>query len=251
MFRNCEARHDSWRYSVGADPRRARCVRPRHSSSKPNVSSEPEIPPGAFCVGTKPPPWRRAEPGPPKEQREGLLPDELHSAKWQRMYRYAAHDHKKETHGWEDFQRGKMNRDRWLHLTYLDLVNRGGIVDDLILLVGWSQDWYQRDQPSIKEKWNIYKRPGMVSMPPREALRTNKQLFLTRFQEKPVQHRRFCRDPRKYEYTTGYVFVDAGDEVYFEVLKILEAHNPWQMDAMKKLSDTKKWFRKKLGSLKV
>ena len=88
--------------------------------------------------------------------------------------------------------------------------------------------------------WETFKRSGMVSMPSREALRTNKQLYLTRFQEYAIQHRPFCKDPRRYEYTPGYVLVDAGNEIYLEVLKIIEQHCPWQLDPVKRLTDTKK-----------
>ena len=65
----------------------------------------------------------------------------------------------------------------------------------------------------------------MVSMPSREALRTNKQMFLEKFIGiDPVQHPVFCANPQDWEYTPGYVFVDAGNKVFLAVLKLLEQH---------------------------
>ena len=90
---------------------------------------------------------------PPREEREGLLPEGLQSARRKREYRYPAHDLIAETEDWDDFQRGKINRNKWLHLTIKDLVDNHGLVEELELLIGWSQDWYQRDNPNIKEMW--------------------------------------------------------------------------------------------------
>ena len=53
--------------------------------------------------------------GVPKEERDGLLPEELHSVKYKREYRYPGQDLEPETQDWEDFQRGKITRDKWLH----------------------------------------------------------------------------------------------------------------------------------------
>ena len=52
--------------------------------------------------------------------------------------------------------------------------------------------------------------------------------------------RSFVRNPAAYEYTPGYVFVDAGDAVYIDVLKILQQNNPWQMESVEKLCPKKK-----------
>ena len=139
--------------------------------------------------------------GVPKEERDGLLPDEIHSEKFKREYRYPGQDLEAETQDWEDYQRGKINRDKWLHLTIKDLVDRHGLVEDLNLTLGWSQDWFQED---CREAWTDYKRTGMVSMSAREALRTNKQMYLKKYYSvHPAQHPVFCANPQDWEYTPG------------------------------------------------